>query len=73
MDEIERLKRKNQELEEALEKEKRAHEKTKKEFEKTQEDFEKYKSKYPATKELPAFVKEDIKHEKKTQGQKKRA
>ena len=55
------------ELEKALKKEKEAHKKTKKEF-------EQYKAKYPAIeqkKELPSFVKEDIKHLKKTPGQKK--
>src|SRR3989344_5094997 len=38
---------------------------------KIEKEFEQYKAKYPATKELPAFVKEDIKTEKKTPGQKK--
>lgn len=52
------------ELEKALEKERR-------EKEKLKQEFEKYKAKYPAEKELPSFVKEDIKHEKKTPGQKK--
>ena len=53
------------ELEKALKKEKKSHEKTKKEF-------EQYKAKYPATeKELPDFVKENIKTEKKVPGQKK--
>lgn len=56
--------KKIKELEKALEKEKKAHEKTKKEF-------EQYKAKYPATKELPVFVKEDVKHERRTPGQKK--
>lgn len=51
------------ELEKALEKEKKAHEKTKKEF-------EQYKAKYPIVKELPSFVKEDVKHPKKIPGQK---
>ncbi len=63
MDYAEQLKKKIKELEEALEKERKAHEKTKKEF-------EQYKSKYPATKELPSFVKEDVEHPKKTPGQK---
>jgi len=56
--------KKIKELEKALEKER-------KEKEKIQKEFEQYKAKYPATKELPAFVKEDIKTEKKTPGQKK--
>jgi len=64
MSEAEKFKKKIKELKKALEKEKKAHEKTK-------EEFEKYKAKYPATKELPAFVKEDIKTEKKKPGQKK--
>jgi len=66
----EKLKEKIEELEKALEKEKKSHEKTKSEFEKTKKEFEQYKTKYPATKELPDFVKEDIKTEKKTPGQK---
>ena len=58
-------KKKIKELEKALEKEKKAHEKTKKEF-------EQYKAKYPVEKkELPDFVKENIKTEKKIPGQKK--
>jgi len=61
----EKLKEKIEELEKALEKEKKSHEKTKSEFEKTKKEFEQYKTKYPATKELPDFVKEDIKTEKK--------
>lgn len=52
------------ELEEALEKEKERYKKIKKEF-------EQYKAKYPAIKELPSFVKEDVKHPKKTPGQKR--
>ncbi len=64
MNEDEKLKKRIQELEKALEKEKKEKEKIKKQF-------EEYKAKYPATKELPAFVKEDIKTEKKTPGQKK--
>ena len=57
--------KKIKELRKALEKEKKAHKKTKKEF-------EQYKAKYPGEKkELPDFVKEDIKTEKKTPGQKK--
>lgn len=45
----------------------------KRELEKVKKEFKEYKAKYPATtqkKELPSFVKEDIKHEKKTPGQK---
>jgi len=64
MSEAEKLKRRIKELEEALEKEK-------KEKEKIQKEFEQYKAKYPATKELPLFIKEDVKHPKKTPGQKK--
>lgn len=64
MNEAEKLKKRIKKLEKALEKEKKAHEKIKKEF-------EEYKAKYPATKELPAFVKEDVKHPKKIPGQKK--
>ena len=56
--------KKIKELKKALMQEKKAHEKTKKEF-------EQYKAKYPVTKELPSFVKEDIKTEKKTPGRKK--
>ena len=55
------------ELEKALEKKKKA-------YEKLENEFEEYKAKYPAVeqkKELPSFVKEDIKHPKKTPGQKK--
>jgi len=52
------------ELEEALEKEKREKEKIKKEF-------EEYKSQYPATINIPSFVKEEIKHKSKQPGQKK--
>src|SRR3989344_1501598 len=70
MSELEKLKEKNEELEKALEKEKKDHEKTKKEFQQTKKEFEQYKTQYPATKELPSFVKEDIKHIKKTPGQK---
>jgi len=70
MNETEKLKEKIEELEKALEKEKKAHEKTKKEFQQTKSEFEQYKTQYPATKELPFFVKEDIKHVKKTPGQK---
>jgi transposase len=58
--------RKIRELKEALEKEKRKYKKLK-------EEFERYKAEYPAAtqkKELPSFVKEDIRHEKKTPGQK---
>jgi transposase len=46
----------------------------KKELEKVKKEFKEYKANYPATiqkKELPAFVKEDVKHLKKTPGQKK--
>ena len=71
MNEAEKLKKRIKELEKALEKERKEKEKIKKEFEETKQEFEKYKAKYPATKELPAFVKEDIKTEKKTHGQKK--
>ncbi len=63
MNEAEKLKKKIKELEEALQKEKKSHEKTK-------HEFEQYKAKYPATKELLSFVREDIKHEQKTPGQK---
>jgi transposase len=71
MSEAEKLKKIIKELEEALKREKKEKEKIEKEFEKTRKEFEQYKAKYPATKELPAFVKEDIKTEKKTPGQKK--
>src|SRR3989344_4000775 len=71
MNEAEKLKKRIKELEKALEKERKEKEKIKKEFEETKQEFEKYKAKYPATKELPTFVKEDIKTEKKTPGQKK--
>jgi len=64
------LKKKIQELEKALEKESKEKARIQKEYEKTKEEFEKYKSKYPAIKELPHFVKEDIKTEKKKPGQK---
>lgn len=63
--------KKIKELEKALEEERKKYEKIKKEFDKTKQDFEKYKAKYPTTKELPSFVKEDVKHPKKTPGQKK--
>ncbi len=56
--------RKIKELEKALEEEKEK-------YKKLEEEFKHYKAKYPATKELPSFVKEDIKHLKKTPGQKK--
>ena len=52
------------ELEESLEKEKREKENIKKEF-------EKYRSHYPATTNIPSFVKEDIKHKAMQPGQKK--
>lgn len=71
MNEAEKLKKRIKELEEALEKERKEKEKIQKEFEETKQEFEKYKAKYPATKELPSFVKEDVKHPKKTPGQKK--
>src|SRR3989344_6102978 len=71
MNEAEKLKKRIKELEKALEKERKEKEKIRKEKEKIKKEFEKYKAKYPATKELPAFVKEDIKTEKKTPGQKK--
>jgi len=64
MNEAEKLKKRIKELEEALEKER-------KEKEKIQKEFEQYKAKYPAVKELPDFVKENINHEQKTPGQKK--
>lgn len=65
MNEAEKLKKKNKELEKALEKEK-------KKYKKLEKEFEEYKAKYPGEKkELPDFVKEDIKTEKKTPGQKK--
>ena len=60
MNEAEKLKKRIKELEEEVER-----------LRKIEKEFEQYKSKYPATKELPAFVKEDIKTEKKTPGQKK--
>lgn len=56
--------KKIKELEKALKKEKNK-------YKKLEEEFEKYKARYPGTKELPSFVKEDIKVEKKTSGQKK--
>lgn len=59
------------ELEKALERERKEKEKIQKEFERTKQEFEQYKSKYPSIKELPSFVKEDVKHPKKTPGQKK--
>src|SRR3989338_2796665 len=71
MNEAEKLKKRIKRLEKALEKERKEKEKIKKEFEETKQEFEKYKAKYPGTKELPAFVKEDIKTKKKTPGQKK--
>lgn len=70
MNEAEKLKKRIKELEEALEKERREKEKIQKEFEKTKQEFEQYKVKYPATKELPSFVKEEVKHPKRTPGQK---
>lgn len=63
IDEKKRIK----ELEEALEKEK-------KKYKKLEKEFEEYKAKYPVPeqkKELPDFIKENIKTEKKTPGQKK--
>jgi transposase len=60
-------KKKIKELKKALEKEK-------KKYKKLEKEFEQYKAKYPGVeekKELPDFVKEDIKKEKKTPGQKK--
>lgn len=74
MNEEERLKKRIKELEKALEKEICEKEKIKKEFDKTKHEFEKYKTKYPAIgqkREMPFFVKEDIKHPKKIPGQKK--
>lgn len=64
MDEKEKM---IKELEKALKEEK-------KKYKKLEKEFEEYKAKYPATeqkKELPSFVKEDVKHPKKTPGQKK--
>lgn len=63
MNEAEKLKKRIKDLEKALEKERT-------EKEKIKNEFEQYKAKYPATKELPAFVKEDVKHLKKIPGQK---
>lgn len=53
-----------------LEQLRKENEKLKKELEKVKQEFEKYKAKYPATKELPSFVKENVKHPKRTPGQK---
>ena len=64
MNEAEKLKKRIKELEEE-------NKRLKEEKDRVEKEFEKYKAKYPATKELPAFVKEDIKTEKKTPGQKK--
>lgn len=62
---IDEKERRIKELEKALEKEK-------KKYKKLEEEFEQYKTKYPGEKkELPDFVKENIKTEKKTPGQKK--
>jgi len=58
-------------LEKEVERLRKEKEMLKRELEKVKKEFEQYKAKYPATKELPAFVKEDLKHEKKTPGQKK--
>jgi len=66
--------KKIKELKETLEKEKERYNKLEKEFKKTKHEFEEYKTQYPAIgqkKELPSFVKEDIKHLKKIPGQKK--
>lgn len=63
MDEAEKFKKKIKELEETLEKEKEK-------YKKLEKEFEKYKAKYPSTKGLPYFVKEDVKHPKKTPGHK---
>ncbi|MEW6609937.1 MAG: transposase, partial [bacterium] len=64
MNEAEKLKKRIKELEEE-------NKRLKQEKEKIKREFEQYKAKYPATKELPSFVKEDVKHPKKTPGQKK--
>jgi transposase len=60
MNEAEKLKKRIKELEEEVER-----------LRKIEKEFEQYKAKYPAIKELPSFVKEDVKHPKKTPGQKK--
>lgn len=58
------------EADEEVKRLRKENEKLKKELEKVKKEFEQYKAEYPATKELPSFVKEDIKHEQKTPGQK---
>lgn len=58
------------ESEEEVKRLRKENEKLKKELEKVKKEFEQYKTKYPATKELPSFVKENIAHEQKTPGQK---
>ncbi len=58
------------EAEEEVDKLRKENKKLKKELEKVKKEFEQYKAKYPATKELPVFVKESVKHPKKTPGQK---
>lgn len=63
MNEAEKLKKRIKELEEE-------NKRLKEQKKRVEEEFEKYKAKYPATKELPSFVKEDVKHEQKTPGQK---
>src|SRR3989344_6342533 len=59
MNEAEKLKKRIKELEEEVER-----------LRKIEKEFEQYKAEYPATKELPSFVKEDVKHPKKVPGQK---
>lgn len=63
MNEAEKLKKRIKELEEE-------NKRLKEQKKRVEEEFEKYKAKYPATKELPSFVKEDVKHKQKTPGQK---
>ncbi len=70
MNEAEKLKKKIKELEKENKRLKEEKKQIEKEFEQTKQEFEQYKTKYPATKELPSFIKEDIKHEQKTPGQK---
>ncbi len=59
MNEAEKLKKRIKELEEEVER-----------LRKIEKEFEQYKAKYPTIKELPSFVKEDVKHLKKIPGQK---
>lgn len=60
------------ELEKEIEKLKEENKRLQKEKKLIEEEFEKYKAIYPVIKkELPSFVKENIKHEQKKPGQKK--